>query len=441
MKAFSAPGKALIAGGYLVLDPQYTAYVTALSSRMYAVIETKPTTTSSSITVVSPQFPEGEWAYDIEDGHISGASRKNPFLEATISTVLAYYWPTSPFCLRITIYSDPGYHSQDATTARVSQTGHKRFLYHTRPITEVAKTGLGSSAGLVAVTTTALVSHFDGRFDVGRDDTRARIHNLAQIAHCWAQQKIGSGFDVAAAIYGSIVYRRFAPSAIDPVFAAPPADHAETVRRAVDAEWQFDHRQCALPPGIRLLMGDIAGGSETPKLVSQVMRWRANEPAESAATYAALDAANAHFIDVLAQLHSAHAADPQAYLAQLAELLSAVSSEGLSIFGPLVAALARIRTHLQTLTSQSGADVEPPAQTALLDACGTVPGVLGGVVPGAGGYDAISLLVAADAIPNIVAATGGDSRFLAVTWLDLHEEADGVVEVDVADLSGFHESA
>jgi phosphomevalonate kinase len=37
--------------------------------------------------------------------------------------------------------------------------------------------------------------------------------------------------------------------------------------------------------------------------------------------------------------------------------------------------------------------IEPPAQTELLDACEKVPGVIGGVVPGAGGYDAISLLI------------------------------------------------
>ena len=44
-KAFSAPGKALLAGGYLVLDPNYGAYVTALSSRMHAVIESSENVT------------------------------------------------------------------------------------------------------------------------------------------------------------------------------------------------------------------------------------------------------------------------------------------------------------------------------------------------------------------------------------------------------------
>jgi phosphomevalonate kinase len=37
--------------------------------------------------------------------------------------------------------------------------------------------------------------------------------------------------------------------------------------------------------------------------------------------------------------------------------------------------------------------IEPPQQTELLDYCSTLEGVIGGVVPGAGGYDAIVLLV------------------------------------------------
>ena len=37
------------------------------------------------------------------------------------------------------------------------------------------------------------------------------VHNLAQFCHCCAQGKIGSGFDVAAAVYGSMEYVRFSP--------------------------------------------------------------------------------------------------------------------------------------------------------------------------------------------------------------------------------------
>lgn len=35
------------------------------------------------------------------------------------------------------------------------------------------------------------------------------------MAHCAAQGKIGSGFDVSAAIFGTHVYSRFSPSLLD----------------------------------------------------------------------------------------------------------------------------------------------------------------------------------------------------------------------------------
>jgi phosphomevalonate kinase len=42
----------------------------------------------------------------------------------------------------------------------------------------------------------------------------------------------------------------------------------------------------------------------------------------------------------------------------------------------------------------AGVPIEPKEQTALLDRCIAIPGVICGGVPGAGGYDAIWLLVA-----------------------------------------------
>ncbi len=45
------------------------------------------------------------------------------------------------------------------------------------------------------------------------------------------------------------------------------------------------------------------------------------------------------------------------------------------------------------MSQLSDVPIEPPEQTRLLDACSDLPGVIGGTVPGAGGYDALVLLV------------------------------------------------
>jgi phosphomevalonate kinase len=75
--AISAPGKVFLAGGYLVLDKEYTALVFGLSARINVVaheIKTSQGVQLSEIVVESPQFLEAQWRYGYhlapEDGGI-----------------------------------------------------------------------------------------------------------------------------------------------------------------------------------------------------------------------------------------------------------------------------------------------------------------------------------------------------------------------------------
>jgi len=51
----------------------------------------------------------------------------------------------------------------------------------------------------------------------GNNKGKSLAHNAAQYIHCLAQGKVGSGFDVSSAIFGSHIYRRFDPSVIAPL--------------------------------------------------------------------------------------------------------------------------------------------------------------------------------------------------------------------------------
>lgn len=64
--AISAPGKVFLAGGYLVLDREYTALVFGLSARINVIakeIETSKGVQLQEIVVNSPQFPDSQWRY------------------------------------------------------------------------------------------------------------------------------------------------------------------------------------------------------------------------------------------------------------------------------------------------------------------------------------------------------------------------------------------
>lgn len=65
-KAVSAPGKVLLAGGYLVLDRDYTGLVFGLDARIHVCVEpiqTKEGVTLSEIIVKSPQFKDAQWEF------------------------------------------------------------------------------------------------------------------------------------------------------------------------------------------------------------------------------------------------------------------------------------------------------------------------------------------------------------------------------------------
>lgn len=66
-KVISAPGKVLLAGGYLVLDRAYQGLVFGLDARIYACVQVRttrePESTFKKIVVRSPQFQEAHWVY------------------------------------------------------------------------------------------------------------------------------------------------------------------------------------------------------------------------------------------------------------------------------------------------------------------------------------------------------------------------------------------
>ena len=60
----SSPGKVLVAGGYLVLDPAYSGVVVSTSSRFYTVIQDQ--SSRGLIHVRSPQFTDASWNYSVQ---------------------------------------------------------------------------------------------------------------------------------------------------------------------------------------------------------------------------------------------------------------------------------------------------------------------------------------------------------------------------------------
>jgi phosphomevalonate kinase len=203
-----------------------------------------------------------------------------------------------------------------------------------RPIQSTNKTGLGSSAALVTSLTAALLSHLgivtpettsssDLHTAPNNGQTTSDsdiIHSLAQFAHCLAQGKVGSGFDVSSAVYGSHIYRRFSPSILTPLMDRPPPDagpasaststssststrNAESLLHHLDpSRWDSQARPFRLPKGLRLVLADVDAGTDTPSFVGKVLEWRKRESAEALRLWTGLDESNRRLEGVLAEL-------------------------------------------------------------------------------------------------------------------------------------------
>lgn len=279
---------------------------------------------------------------------------------------------------KITILADNDYYSQPSKTTSSTPNTTGKFTDFGVRLQDANKTGLGSSAALVTAFTGAILSHYlpASTFSLTSDEGRAKLHNLAQAAHCAAQGKVGSGFDIATAVYGTCVYRRFSPSILSVLGEPASSGFATRVRNIVDdtdsaVKWDTEISKggVTIPKGMALVMCDVDCGSETVGMVKKVLEWRKQDPQGSKALWDELQGCNE----------------------ALAETLNA------GPFDDLEGAFSAIRARIRAMGEKSWVPIEPPEQTELLDAVTRyVGGVSGGVVPGAGGYDAIVLLVKDD---------------------------------------------
>ncbi|KIW64151.1 phosphomevalonate kinase [Phialophora macrospora] len=435
--AVSAPGKVLFAGGFLVLDRQHTGLVFGLNARIHAIARRWPTdaatpnlsddrhiATTTTVEVESPQFRDARWLYRVRVGGRSAGDNVvaadaavqveqvrdsqdagftasgNKFVETTLRYVLNYVArlvvPGGEECVlgrrvKVTILADHDYYSQPTgwSSSQLSQgrssSGPSEWRDFNVRLSEAHKTGLGSSAALVTSLVSALLAcYLEKRaFDIEAPLSQRTIHNLAQAAHCAAQGKVGSGFDVAAAVYGSCLYRRFTPTILENVGEPTSAGFGERLRLCVDdlqrdSKWDVEiaSQAVGIPPSLLLVMCDVDCGSETPGMVKKVLQWRKEKTDEATLLWNALQQGQEDLCRELRQLAAVQAVE--------------------SDFTALRDIILTVRSLVREMSVKSGVPIEPPVITELLDFCSSIPGVVGGVAPGAGGYDAVALILKND---------------------------------------------
>lgn len=458
----SAPGKVLITGGYLVLEKPNAGIVLSTNARFYAIVKPLYDELRSDcwawswtdLKLTSPQMGR-EAMYKMSLKHFilqcTSSESRNPFVEYAVQYAVAAAYATfddnkkdalQKLLLKgfdITILGGNDFYSYRNEIESRGLPLTPESLYSIPPFSsitlnsssgekenskpEVAKTGLGSSAAMTTAVVAALLNYL-GVVDLEvyggahHEENLDVVHIISQMAHCIAQGKVGSGFDVSSAVYGSQKYVRFSPEVISSAQnAIRVLPLEEVIADVLKGKWDHERTKFSLPPLMNLLLGEPGtGGSSTPSMVGAVKNWQKSNPQKSSETWKQLSDANTtleaqlNLLSKLAQenwetyksvIYTCSMCQSEKWIEQASEAIR------LEIVKTLIGArdaMLNIRFLMREMGKSAGIPIEPESQTQLLDATMNVPGVLLAGVPGAGGFDAVFAVTLGDSGDNLTKA-------------------------------------
>ncbi|KAJ3319626.1 phosphomevalonate kinase [Boothiomyces sp. JEL0866] len=373
----STPGKVLICGGYLVLDQAYSGIVCALDARFHVEIHEEQPTSGDNLVfeVHSPQFTDGYWKYEYNysSDHLF-SSGTNTFLQTVLKYTLKYISGKKSLCpakFIVVVQADNDFYSQleylETAELPVNLDSLKsipKFNKSNCSITNVHKTGLGSSAALVSALVSSLLLHFRVVQVYNNEIGKEELEKIEHLAQC--------------------------KTVVD--FRLP----------LLGAGWDSVVSEFKLPPGVILQLGDVNCGSNTPKMVSKVLDWRLKNPEASKAAWDEIS----HYNKVVISEFKALVEIELNYKKEYYEVIQTVSAiipakwcscadtHGMIASLLLIrSAFVKIRKLLKEMGELAKVQIEPDQQTDLLNKSMEIEGVLASGVPGAGGYDAIFCLI------------------------------------------------
>ncbi|MBI2445912.1 hypothetical protein HYV43_05990 [Candidatus Micrarchaeota archaeon] len=283
----SAPGRVGLIGGYSILEKGNVSYSFTVDARVHC--EITPAGIDGKIRIRAPQF--GLDTFASWKKNTDASTKETPkkdqqkitspkpttgqlilendvpaavFAKAAAQTVLEYFeyrkMKMRPFTL------------ETRSDSAFTQGG--------------GKSGLGSSAAATVAMVHALLLHH------GVNDSKI-THHCAQVAHSKAQGKVGSGYDVAASVFGSQEYERYSPERVD------------GFPKSAEKPWDYFIRPLEVPGFFHLALATFPQEStSTVSMTRLTGAWKKAHPKPYAELMHDLNDANVDAIAYLEQLHT-----------------------------------------------------------------------------------------------------------------------------------------
>lgn len=246
----SAPGNLFLAGEWAVLDSCNSGIVMALDKNIFAEIKSSPdkniyiTLENFGINSLPAVFKQGKLYFKKK---ITETEQKNIlFTKKAIETIIEYLGKWRYFQIRL--WS--------------SETGAKKN-------SAIKKLGFGFSAALTVAIVSGLLK-FHG-VDMKSRKVKDRIFKLSALSHYFAQDKVGSGFDIAASTYGGMfIYKRF-----DGNWLQQEKERNKTIWQIVENQWPgFFIKRLKIPKKFHLMVGWTKKSSSTSQMIKVFNKWK-----------------------------------------------------------------------------------------------------------------------------------------------------------------------
>jgi phosphomevalonate kinase len=339
-----APGKILWIGGYSVLERPNIGFVTTVKAYVNVNIKSNDW---NGVELNAPQLNmSAKGSVEVSSGKLNVDTPKELLLLKTAIEVAGRY------------ASGTGAKINGIT---VTTKNDDQFSYSVSE-GKVVKSGLGSSAALTVAAVAGVLKAFEVHAN------KNQIHKLAQVAHSIATGKVGSGFDIAAATYGSIVYSRYSPDIVKNF----PVDYTnEDLAKIVKKRWDYTVEKLSLPKELRLVFANFVGEAMiTTAGVGSVSEFKKNNPDRYSELVRSINDQNVKAVEALKKLGGG-------------------STEAYALFEE---SFEKGRVFTKELGVLSGVGIEPNDCTKLIEGS-KMNGAFLAKLPGAGGKDAIAALV------------------------------------------------